>query len=478
MTVVFVGLIFILSTMVSCSKRSDEISEVRPENTETTDLSNDDFTESDEDLLKVDYQQFYEELAPHGEWIEVTNEEIGTDFNKSSASGLKANRRISLSRLLGVNDAYADDADFGAFFVWKPAPGLSVGVSTGDAAPTPVTSASYVPYSNGQWVNTPQGWYFQAPTPYEEVVHHYGRWAYSPTEGWVWVPGRVWSPAWVDWRTDDDYVAWTPISPGIYITNNNTVIDPVVYDDNRYVIVEKRYFIEPEIYKYHVVKNKRKVIIHEMRKVDGVMVVDHRVINRGPEVSVIETAFGNPVPVIEINKINTIDAVNHNGTVINTYVPVFKEFKVVKEINVPVRKPVKYVSYEKVKEKSMPPGLQKKIDNSEVKSEQKSLGNDKEKRVPKMINDQNMDPRNKNKNKDQQYNDNSRGNKNNGNVKKNRNDDHGKGNNKSNGNKNNGKGNHGNGNKNVEMKSKNNDHGNQNRNKGNDRSDNHKRKGK
>lgn len=368
LTVVLVGL-FIFSSMMSCSETTDEVSEVQPENTESVSVEEDDFTESNVDLLKVDYKQFYDQLSPHGEWIEVTGDEIGVELDKSTASGEKVHRKMSFSQLFGVKSAYADDMDLDAFFVWKPAPTLSVGLTTDDNSPV---AASYVPYTNGQWVNTDAGWYFQAPTPYEETVHHYGRWAYSPSVGWVWVPGRVWSPAWVDWREDDEYVAWSPLAPGVYLTDNR-IIEPPIYED-RYIIVEKRYFVEPEIYKYHYIKNKKKVIIHEMRRVDGVMVVDHRVINRGPEVSVIETVLGHPIPVMHIDKVQTYSAVGKKGDVIYSYSPGFTEFKVVKDINKPVRKPVKFVSFNK-KEKN--PKKQEKNESSKESFDTK--GNNKNK---------------------------------------------------------------------------------------------------
>ncbi len=30
---------------------------------------------------------------------------------------------------------------------------------------------------------------------------------------WIWVPGYEWAPAWVSWRSSDDYVGWAPLPP-------------------------------------------------------------------------------------------------------------------------------------------------------------------------------------------------------------------------------------------------------------------------
>jgi hypothetical protein len=287
-----------------------------------------------------------------------------------------------------------------------------------------------VPYSNGQWVNTEQGWYFQAPTPYEEVVHHYGRWTNSPTEGWVWVPGRVWSPAWVDWKENDEYVAWTPLPPGSYIIDDK-VNDYQIYDD-KYVVVEKRYFVEPELYKYHVVENKKKTIIQELRKVNGVMVVNHRVINKGPEVSIIESVLGVPIPVVKIDKVTTYRSIGYSDNVIHTYSPEFKKFKVVNNIKSPVRKPVKYVSYEKVKKN-------KKSNNSNSENSDYKKGKDnnngKDRGKIRLSDDTKMDPRNHKNEQESKGKENKEKKKDNGNGHKeneNKGNDH-----KDNGNKNN-----------------------------------------
>jgi hypothetical protein len=61
----------------------------------------------------------------------------------------------------------------------------------------------YVWYSDYEW-----GW---AP-------FHYGRWMWG-APGWVWIPGRVYAPAWVSWRMGAPgyaYVGWAPMAPGFY----------------------------------------------------------------------------------------------------------------------------------------------------------------------------------------------------------------------------------------------------------------------
>jgi len=69
------------------------------------------------------------------------------------------------------------------------------------------------PYSAGRWVWTRHGWYWLSNEPFGWAVFHYGRWSTHPRFGWVWHPGRVWGPAWVEWRYSEAYVGWSPLPP-------------------------------------------------------------------------------------------------------------------------------------------------------------------------------------------------------------------------------------------------------------------------
>jgi hypothetical protein len=46
--------------------------------------------------------------------------------------------------------------------------------------------------------------------PWGWVPYHYGRWAFDPFYGWVWLPGTGYSPAWVYWMYSPEYVGWAP----------------------------------------------------------------------------------------------------------------------------------------------------------------------------------------------------------------------------------------------------------------------------
>ncbi|HEV7464341.1 MAG TPA: DUF6600 domain-containing protein [Methyloceanibacter sp.] len=72
---------------------------------------------------------------------------------------------------------------------------------------------SWRPYTQGRWVYTDRGWTWVSNEPFGWATYHYGRWGFSKQVGWFWVPGRRWAPAWVSWRSSDDYLAWAPLPP-------------------------------------------------------------------------------------------------------------------------------------------------------------------------------------------------------------------------------------------------------------------------
>jgi hypothetical protein len=79
--------------------------------------------------------------------------------------------------------------------------------------PTQV-AGDWQPYTYGSWEYSDAGWYFNSEEPWGWATCHYGSWAFEPNIGWIWIPGIQWAPAWVTWRTSDDYIGWAPCGPG------------------------------------------------------------------------------------------------------------------------------------------------------------------------------------------------------------------------------------------------------------------------
>jgi hypothetical protein len=70
----------------------------------------------------------------------------------------------------------------------------------------------WMPYHQGRWTSV-QGQLFWVPSePWGWVPYHLGIWMWNKTKGWVWIPGSVFAPAWVDWAFYAGSYCWRPWS--------------------------------------------------------------------------------------------------------------------------------------------------------------------------------------------------------------------------------------------------------------------------
>ncbi len=73
-----------------------------------------------------------------------------------------------------------------------------------------VVVQDWTPYSHGYWNWSPYGMSWVSYYPWGYAPFHYGAWDWSISFGWVWVPGRYYSPGWVTWCSWDTYIGWYP----------------------------------------------------------------------------------------------------------------------------------------------------------------------------------------------------------------------------------------------------------------------------
>src|SRR5665647_1032655 len=151
----------------------------------------------------VNFQVFYDELSPYGEWVDYPN--------------------------LG--------------YVWIPDVG-----------------SDFVPYSTeGQWIYTNYGWTWDSNYDWGWAPFHYGRWDFDDNYGWFWLPDNEWGPAWVTWRSADGYYGWQPMEPGISLSLSfgreyNSRND-------HWIFVRDRDIERPDIYRYNVNNDEHDRII-------------------------------------------------------------------------------------------------------------------------------------------------------------------------------------------------------------------------
>jgi hypothetical protein len=156
----------------------------------------------------------------------------------------------------------------------------------------------------GHWVYTDDGWTWVSEgdeVAWGETCYHYGRWFDDPDYGWAWVPGTVWSPAWVAWREGDGYSAWAPLPPEC---GDGVVVTPDVADaycrPEDYVVVDERFLTEPSVGRHVEVNNT--AIFNRTVNITKISYADNRAVNRGVDVAHVQQRIGRPVPVVHAQR--------------------------------------------------------------------------------------------------------------------------------------------------------------------------------
>ncbi len=78
----------------------------------------------------------------------------------------------------------------------------------------PFAVSGWMPFGNGYWTYSNDGWTWISYEPFGWIVCHYGYWYDDPFYGWLWIPSSgPWSPARVEWMDYGDYIGWAPMPP-------------------------------------------------------------------------------------------------------------------------------------------------------------------------------------------------------------------------------------------------------------------------
>jgi hypothetical protein len=169
----------------------------------------------------------------------------------------------------------------------------------------PRVAAGWRPYTTGHWVYTDYGWTWAADEPWGWAPFHYGRWYHESGLGWGWVPGNVWAPAWVDWRNGGGYVGWAALPPEVGFTagvgvsfggfDSNAALVP-----SYYCFVPERAILEPRLGTFIASSTRNVEIIRGTANINGIAVVDNRVVNQGVSVQRIEQLSGRAVARVQL----------------------------------------------------------------------------------------------------------------------------------------------------------------------------------
>jgi len=163
---------------------------------------------------------------------------------------------------------------------------------------------NWAPYTDGYWAYTDSGWTWVSYEDYGGVVYHYGRWAHLPDEGWVWVPGNTWAPAWVSWRTNDDYIGWAPLPPEAHwragIGFSTWVDARFDIGPGFYSFVGVRDFGAPALGAVILSRDRNVTIIQNTTNITNITVNNSNVYVGGPRYDRISALTARPIPTLKL----------------------------------------------------------------------------------------------------------------------------------------------------------------------------------
>jgi hypothetical protein len=227
----------------AAKSRAAEVRTARPEQRTT---------QIDERRPTASYDTFYTKLEPYGAWRETS--------------------------------------DYG--FVWQPR----------DAE----GSRNWRPYTNGRWVYTDVGWTWVSEEPFGWATYHYGRWTRLRNIGWVWVPGDEWAPAWVSWRTSNDYVGWAPLPPEARFDRRTGIHNwaDSYYDigPDQYCFVPTNQFGGERAERAVVAADRNLTIVNQTTNVTNITYNNTTIVNQGPSYDEMRTRSTQPIERLRLER--------------------------------------------------------------------------------------------------------------------------------------------------------------------------------
>jgi len=197
--------------------------------------------------VDVSFDLFYSNLSPHGSWL------VSAEYGR----------------------------------VWQPR----------------VYTRGWNPYYDGHWEYADVGWTWVSDYSWGGIPYHYGTWVLDPVAGWVWVPGYTWAPAWVVFRTSPDYIGWAPVAPSFALGMSFGSAAPV---SGSFLFVSTRDFCAPKVRSYVVPEREARPILQRTTVVNNLVVQNNIVVNRGPDVRVVEAASRRKIAVAPVESLRRV----------------------------------------------------------------------------------------------------------------------------------------------------------------------------
>ena len=183
-------------------------------------------------------------------------------------------------------------------------------------------SADWRPYSEGHWVYTDDGWLWASDEPFGWATSHYGRWYEDSRAGWVWVPGRTWSPAWVAWRHGGGSAGWAALPP-VRRGEASVSIDIQIgrIRPSEYCFVDERYIDAPRVRDHFRPREQNVTIINNTTNITNITTVNNRVVNHGVSTLEVEQATGHKVKKVQVVAAASKGVARDNGNQVAVFKP-------------------------------------------------------------------------------------------------------------------------------------------------------------
>ena len=204
----------------------------------------------------VTYDDFYQNLAPYGQWIE--------------------------------------DPQYG--YVWSPN-------VEGDFRPY---------YTSGHWVMTEYGNTWVSDYIWGWACFHYGRWTFDNYYGWLWIPGTTWGPAWVSWRYGQGYYGWAPLGPGYQFGPSYA---EYTCPNDWWIFIPPQYVYTGNYYHYWNGPRGNSRIIGTTTVINNTYVNNNVTYVSGPHAAQVQQVTGQPVQVFHVRSSNNMNTRVHNNEV-------------------------------------------------------------------------------------------------------------------------------------------------------------------
>jgi hypothetical protein len=243
----------------------------------------DNYTTAKPEPTATDYTDYYDALAPYGNWVDVE----------------------------------------GCGRCWQPT--------------VVVVNQGWQPYFNcGRWVYTDCGWYWMSDYSWGWAPFHYGRWFQHARLGWCWQPDRVWGPSWVCWRHNGDYCGWAPLPPGARFVAGIglTYHGHAVRHDfsfgiaaNHFPFVPFGHFLDHNLSRHVVPHDRATQIFDHATASTGIIAHNHTVLNNGVPREEVAAATHVAIRPAVLRNVSPSEGVGirerfeHNGRTLAAYRP-------------------------------------------------------------------------------------------------------------------------------------------------------------